>query len=140
MDFPVNFCFLVPDKKGAEFEHQTGGVACMHHKIKGWIIDIPLLASEERLLNKLFMKIDMHSQNHVPYSRVVTRAISYLDLSVSPVEYSKEGIKRCIVEWASPDVSHEAWQWVAVNGGCKRCPELEEVKGKRILMIYPNSD
>lgn len=152
--FPVNFCFLVPTKNGKEYAHQTAGVCCMHHKIRGKIIEIPLKPCQERVLNKLFSRLEQSSQFHLPFHRVVARVISYLKLPVAPAERRYDLTRKrdfndavnCEIAMAeafgaSKDVSHEAWQWVdVVDGNFERFPELERYEGQRILMIYPNSD
>ena len=132
--FPLEFCFVVPkeSKKFMEYEHQSGGVCCIHHKMRGEIIPIAL----------------------EPCQRVVKRIVSYLKLPVTPVERMVNLVKKRDYNDAvnaevalaesmgySKYASHEAWQWVEVVGGdFSKCPELEEYKGQRVLMIYPNSD
>ena len=145
---------MAPGKKGREYEHQTGGVACMHHRVRGEVIPVLLEPCQERMLNKLFSRLSITSQFHVPYHRVVRRVISYLKLPVDPVDRRVDLVKKrdfndmvnCEMAFAealgaSRDVSHEAWQWVDVVGrDFSKVPGLEKHKGKRVLMIYPNSD
>jgi len=129
-------------------------VACMHHKIRGEIIEIPLRACEERIINRMFSRMYIGDQNYIPYHKVIKRVISYLKLPVNAVERRVDLVKKrdfndavnCEIAFAealggSKDVSHEAWQWVdVVDGNFSRFPGLEQYRGQRILLIYPNSD
>jgi len=147
---PLDFCFIVPDRKGTLYEHQTGGCCCSHPTIKGKLVEIHVTPTESRMINKLFGRLSVTSQFHVPHSRVVRRVISYLKLPVDPKDrrtdqkFSKDILSQIALAeamGASANASHEAWQWVdVVSGDFKKCPDLEKHKGKRVLMIYPNSD
>ena len=154
--FPLEFCFMVPKeaKRFPEYQHQSGGVCCIHHSMRGEIVPIKLEPCQQRVLTKLFDRLSCTSQFYVPYQRVVNRVISYLKLPVTPVERMVDLVKKRDYNDAvnaevalaesmgySKYASHEAWQWVEVVGGdFSKCPELEEYKGQRVLMIYPNSD
>jgi len=133
--YPIEWGFLLPCESGVVFEQQTDGVCCHHVYMEGVLIPL----SRPR-------KFTHCPPGYVDLLDELKHA-NYMDQQTDEIWDDIKRTSHIQFEFIdSPDgmpYNQEGFQWIEYRGhedGWGNTFSLEAVKGRPIVLIYPNSD
>ena len=127
--------FLIPCKSGVVWEQQTSGIICDHVYVEG--VFIPLCRPYEvgeghRKRSKLLDLLERANYHHKPTEKIWERIKKSMHFDFEVIQDSN----------LEPP-NQEGFIWIKLKkfkSGWGHCKGVEELVGKKLVLIFPNCD